>query len=280
MLTSAYWYYGLIVISVILLGISLSYRKNWKLLVLHLMIAGVIYPFEVVVILTDGYRFIPGIVLDPQVDSTIGAFVSDFCIVPASAVVINAFSLAWRFTLGIAAVFTGIDWLYVKLGVYEHYWWKSIYTGIGLIILYAISRWLWHCLQGKQPSLLFRLLAIYLTYVPIPIAINFVVARLFNLFKFEIYLVSDLEKNHPVFNNIYLILTGIVVTLCIGLRLRFRYRLLGIALLALVNWAIGYFNIFVSPIEMSSQYLTLVPIIGVLFVIVLFHIAKVDYLFR
>ncbi|WP_285716272.1 hypothetical protein [Pelosinus sp. IPA-1] len=243
------------------------------------MITGIIHPFEVVVMLTDGYRYIPGIVLDPQTDSTIGAFISDLFIVPALAVVINALSLSWPFILGITAAFTGIDWLYVKIGVYEHYWWKSIYTGSGLIILYAISRWFWHCLQEKKPSLLFRLLAIYLTYIPIPIIINFVLARLLNVFKFEIYLLSALEKNHPVFNNVYLIFTGVVVTLCIGLRLRFRYRLFGIGLLALVSWALEYYNIFVSPIEMSSQYLTLVPLVGVLFVIVLFHIAKLDYLF-
>lgn len=248
-------------------------------MVLHLMITGIIHPFEVVVMLTDGYRYIPGIVLDPQTDSTIGAFISDLFIVPALAVVINALSLSWPFILGITAAFTGIDWLYVKIGVYEHYWWKSIYTGSGLIILYAISRWFWHCLQEKKPSLLFRLLAIYLTYIPIPIIINFVLARLLNVFKFEIYLLSALEKNHPVFNNVYLIFTGVVVTLCIGLRLRFRYRLFGIGLLALVSWALEYYNIFVSPIEMSSQYLTLVPLVGVLFVIVLFHIAKLDYLF-
>jgi hypothetical protein len=278
-LTSAYWYYGLIIVSVILLGVSLSYRKSWKLFVLYLMIAGTIHPFEVAVTLTDGYRFIPGIVFDPQVDSTIGAFVSDLFIIPALAVMINAFSLSWPFILGIAAAFTGIDWFYVKVGVYEHYWWKSIYTGIGLIILYAISKWFWHCLQKKQPSLLFRLLAIYLAYVPLPIIINFVLARLLNVFKFEIYLFSALEKNHPVFNTVYLILTGVVVTLCIGLRLRFRYRLFGIGLLASVNWAIGYYNIFVSPVAMSSQYLTLVPIIGILFVIILFHTAKLDYLF-
>lgn len=229
--------------------------------------------------LTDGYRYLPNIVLDPQVDSTIGAFVSDLFIVPAFAAVINAFSLSWPFILGIAAAFTGIDWLYVKIGVYEHFWWKSIYTGIGIIILYAISRWLWHCLHERQPSLLFRLLAIYLTYAPIPIVINFVVARLLNVFEFKIYLFSALEKNHSVFNTVHLILTGIVITLCIGLRLRFLYRLIGIIFLASVNWALGYYNIFVSPLEMSSQYLTLVPIIGALFVIALFYAAKIDYLF-
>jgi len=278
-LSFAYWYYGLIVISVVLLGASLSYRKNWRLLVLHLMVAGIIHPFEVVVMLTGGYYYIPGIVPDPQVDSLIGAFVSDLLIVPASAVAINSFSLSWRFILGIAAIFTGIDWLYVKAGVYVHFWWKSIYTGIGIIILYAISMRLWLGLQEKQPSLVFRLLTIYLTYVPIPIVINFVVSRVFNVFKFEYLLFSALEKNHPVINTLHIILTGVALTLCFGLRLRFRYRLLGIILLPSVNWALGYYNIFVSPIGMSSQYLTLVSIIGMLFVIALVHVAKLNYLF-
>jgi hypothetical protein len=248
-------------------------------MVLYFMVAGIIHPFEVIVLLTGGYYFIPGIVSDPQVDSIIGAFVSDLFIVPAVVVAINAFSLSWRFALGSAVVFTGIDRLYVALGIYKHFWWKSIYTGIGIFILYAISKWIWRRLQEKRPALMFRLLAIYLTYIPVPIIINFVVSRLYNAFKFEVFWLSALEKNHPVFNNVHLILTGAFVTFFIGFRLRFRYRFFGILFLASVNWALGYSDIFVSPIKMTSQYLTLVPVMGVLFVIALFRAARLDYIF-
>jgi len=277
-LPSAYWYYGLILISVILTGISLYYKKCWRLLVLHIIISGIIHPVELIILLTGGYYYLPGILHDPQIDSGLGAYVSDFFIVPASAVAINAFSLSWHSTLGIAIVFTVIDWLFAKIGIYVHFWWKSIYTGIGLIILYSISKWFWRSFQEKQPSLIFRLLVIYLTYAPIHSIINFVVARLLHAFTFEVTFFTAPERNFPVFNNLHLLLTTIVVTLCIGLRVLFRYRIIGIIPLGAVNWALGYFHIFESAL-LSSQYLTLIPIIGILFIMTMYRIAKLNYLF-
>lgn len=140
----AYWYYGLVIISLALLIISISHKKDFKLLVLSLTIADIIQAFELfVLIILPGYRFLPQILPDPSLDNIAGGYVSDFFIVPAFAAAINAFSLSWVSIAGIAAIFTVIDWLFNNLGIFEHYWWNSLYTGIGLIILFAISKWIW-----------------------------------------------------------------------------------------------------------------------------------------
>ncbi len=278
---SAYWYYGLVLISLILLAVSLIYRKDWKLLILQLNVAAIIHPLEIVVlILMEGYHYFPGILPDPKLDNYVGSYISNSLIVPAVAVAINAFSLSWGSTLSIAAIFTGVDWYFTTLGVYKHFWWKSVYTGIGLSILYVISKRMWSILQQKQPLMIFRLVIIYLTYAPIYNLIIFFVNKGGKLFRFQVPWAGDLEKYHQALFFIYLLITSSIITLCIGLKLRLCYRLLGVAILILINWDIGQYDIFVPLLAgISSQQLILVPIVTVPIVMILFRVARLDYLF-
>lgn len=281
MSSSANWYYGLVVISLILLTAALLYKRDWKLLVLHLTISSVIHPFEIaVLILFNGYRYLPGILSDPRLDNYIGAYVSNSFIIPASAVIISAFSLSWHYSIGIAAIFTVIDWYFTTLGIYQHFWWRSIYTGLGLTILYAISKWFWTWLQLRRPPLVFKNLMIYLSYAVIHNVIIFITNKGGQLFRFHVNWFGDPEKAHQIFFFLHLILTSLIVTLCIGLKLRLRYRLLGIAMLAILNWSLEQYHIFVPcMINVSGLQLILVSIVTVPIIAVLFKVANLDYLF-
>jgi hypothetical protein len=278
---SAYWYYGLGGISLVLLLVSILYRQNWKPLVLQINVAAIIHPFEVVVlILLNGYRYMPGFLQDAKLDNYLGSFMSNLVIIPALTVFINAFSLSWRYLLGIALVLSGIDWYFTTLGIYHHYWWKSVYTGIGFIILYVLSRWVWSGLQEKQPSLIFRLLIIYLTYIPFFTLILFLANRGGKLFRFQGSCFGDPEKCHQALGLLYLSINGIIITLCVGLRIRLRYRCIGIALILLINWIIGQYGIFEPRMAgISAHQLILVPVAVVPIVIIIFRLAKLDYLF-
>lgn len=279
--TPAYWYYGLILISLVLIITSLAYKRNWKLLVLYFNIIAAIHPFEItVLILFHGYCYLPGIVDDPKLDNYLGSYVSNSLIVPASAMAINAFSLCWKYSMAIAALFTGIDWYFTKLGIYRHFWWKSIYTGIGLSILYLISKWFWRHLQDKRPTLLFRLLAIYATYAPIHNLIAFILNQGGQLFRFQVNWFADPEKSHQIFFFLHLLVTSVVITLCIGLRMQFRYRLLGILALPLINWLFEQCHIFSFSIpDFTALHYSLISILAVAIVIFLFKLARLDYLF-
>ncbi|WP_285715877.1 hypothetical protein [Pelosinus sp. IPA-1] len=248
---------------------------------MQINIAAIIHPFEIIIfIIMNAYQYFPGILPDPQMDNYLGSYVSNSLIVPASAVIINAFSLSMGYTLGIAALFTGIDWYFAAIGIYKHFWWKSIYTGIGLSIIYILSKRIWAGLREQQPTLIFRLLVIYLTYAPIYNIIIFLLNRGGHLFRFQLQCAGEPEKIHQGLFYIYLFITSIIVTLCIGLKLRLRYRLLGIIVLVLLNWAIGHYHIFVPQVaDVSAHQLILVTIITVPTVSLLFLMAKLNYLF-
>ena len=281
MLSSAYWYYGLIMISLVLVTASLIYKKDWKILLLHLQTSAVIHPFEIIIlILLNGYHYFPGILQDARLDNYLGSYISNSLIVPASAVAINAFSLSWNYVISIAAVFTGIDWYFTELGIYQHFWWRSIYTGIGLCILYAISKWIWRGLHNKEPSLAFRLLTIYMIYAFIHNLIVFILNEGGRLFRFNVNWFSDPEKGHQIFFFLHLIITSIIITMCIGLRLRFRYRLMGIFILVLFNWFLGQYHIFVpSVVNISAIQFILVSMLALPLTILLFKLTKLKYLF-
>lgn len=230
--------------------------------------------------MAKAYQYIPGI-LPAGADIFLGAYISDLFIVPASAVVIYAFSLSWVSILLIAAIFTGIDWFFTTLGIYQHFWWKSIYTGIGLIILYAISGWLWAGLRNRRPALLFRLLIIHLTYFALLSSITFAVNRGGQLFQMRIAGFPSLGTTamQAILISVYQLIVSITVVLCIGLKMPLRYRILGIGVIVALNWAIGHLGIFVPQVGITSHYLILIPVIAVTLLIVLFRAAKLDYLF-
>lgn len=280
-LPSTHWYYGLIIISVILLAVSLIYVKDWRLMVLQLNIAAIIHPFEVVgLILLEAYRYAPGILPDQRLDNYLGSFVSNLLIVPAAAAAINAFSLSWASALGIAAIFAGVDWYFTTLGIYIHHWWKSIYTGIGIYVLFGLSKWVWAGLREKKPALIFKLLIIYLTYAPIHNFIVFAVNRGGMLFRFRVPGLVDIEKYHQALSYIHLFITAVIISLCIGLKIRLRYRLALVATLAAMNWSVGYYRVFVPcAANISPQLLLVVSAVAVPIVIILFKVAKLEYLF-
>lgn len=276
----AYWYYGLVVISLILFAVAFHFRKDWKLLILHLSVYSVIHPFEVIVTTTGGYNFTPGI-LPTSADSILGAYISDLLIIPASAVIISAFSLSWHSMLCFAAIFTGVDWYFTTLGIYQHFWWKSIYTGLGLIFLYLISDWLWTGLNKYRQSLSFRLLIIHLTYFALQSSITFAVNRGGQLFIMQIpyVLFGNPIKMQVILISLYQLIVSAIVVVCLGLKMPCRYRFAGIGGIFLLNWAIGYFGIFVPQVSISPYHLIFIPFVTVILLIILFRAAKLDYLF-
>ncbi|QJW45398.1 hypothetical protein HA075_06020 [bacterium BFN5] len=274
-----YWYYGLVVISFVILFVALQHRREWKLLVLQLFVASVIHPVELVILTTNGYTYLPGIT-DTNTDVTLGAYISNFLIVPATAVLISAFSLSWRYQLVSAVLFTGIDWFFTSLGIYQHFWWKSIYTGIGLLILYQISGFLWRQLLKPKHSFVFQLLSIYLAYFALQSALTFALNQGGELFILQMAS-SQLGplKTMSILSSLYQVIIGVLITLFIGIRMRFRYRLLNLCSIFLINWLLDYAGIFVSNGDFAVQHLLVVPLVATIIVSILFNKAGLSYLF-
>lgn len=279
MLPGRYWYYGLIVISFVILFVALQHRREWKLLVLQLFVASVIHPVELVILTTNGYTYFPGIT-DTTTDVLLGAYISNFLIVPATAVLISAFSLSWRYQIGIAVLFMGIDWFFTVLGIYQHFWWNSIYTGIGLLILYQISSFLWGQLLKSKHSFAFRLLSIYLAYFALQSVLTLALNQGGELFILQLASIPlEPLKTMSILSSLYQVIIGVLITIFIGIRMRFRYRLLNLCSIVLINWLLDYAGMFVSNGDFTVQHLLAVPLVATIALIILFKKAQLNYLF-
>ena len=104
-----------------------------------------------VYVLLDSNRYYPHFVGKAYYDSTFGAVVSNLLAVPVAATFVAIYRFPWSGRWGLALGFGGIEWLFLRLGVYELHWWKIPYTILALIFFYWIAPlWLDRLRQGRS----------------------------------------------------------------------------------------------------------------------------------
>lgn len=113
--------------------------------------AGMIYVFEFVILLAfDAYEYKPHVLPIPYYDSVLGAVVSNMFVVPVAAMLIAVFRLrvgVLLFALGIG----GIEWLFLRLNVYEEHWWRIWYTIPSLAVFFGFAKlWLRKLREGRS----------------------------------------------------------------------------------------------------------------------------------
>ncbi|HCF48849.1 MAG TPA: hypothetical protein DER60_01115, partial [Syntrophomonas sp.] len=71
----------------------------------------------------------------------IGALVSDTFSIPATATMVAVFNLRWPWWLVIGALYFGVEELFIKFGLYQQLWWKTLYTFLGLMAIFRLMKW-------------------------------------------------------------------------------------------------------------------------------------------
>lgn len=161
-----YWYGGLVVIALALLGYTIWKIRDVRLLVLHFFLAGLIDPLEYfILILFPSYQYFSAITGKLWIDNMLGSFSSNDFIVPAVAVAAAAFRLRKGWLALISVLFMGVEWLFLRLDLYGHFWWETIFTGIGIFLFLLIAQWIWSVVQRgtmNKPTLFFYLFCVCL----------------------------------------------------------------------------------------------------------------------
>ncbi|MED4781372.1 hypothetical protein [Brevibacillus choshinensis] len=148
---NSYWYGGLVVLSLLLLGYALWKTRDGRLLVLHFCLAGLIDPLEYfILILFPAYQYFPSLTGGLWLDNMLGSFSSNDFIVPAVAVTAAAFHLRFVWLLLFSILFMVVEWLFLWLDLYGHFWWKLLYSGIGILIFLLLGRHLWTLIQRNS----------------------------------------------------------------------------------------------------------------------------------
>ncbi|MEH7073086.1 hypothetical protein [Neobacillus drentensis] len=137
-------YLGLGFLSVILL-LYVCYIKGIKRsLLLYLAMVGLGYMIEAIIYnFLGSYQYYPKLLKHDRIyDSNMGAIASNFLALPVTATYIASFHRKWLWIAFFTGLFAVIEWVFIKLHIYKHNWWKIGYTSLGLPFYYLSAKFL------------------------------------------------------------------------------------------------------------------------------------------
>lgn len=144
-------YLILIAAALSLLITTIVQRRQYFVVAMHLSFAGMIYLFEVfVLVIFQGYSYHLELMPHSHLDSMIGAVASNLITVPAVGIFIAFHQLRWPWMFAFALLLGGMDVLFVHLDIYRHAWWKSYYSVVTAFLFFWIcTRWLQRMKEGR-----------------------------------------------------------------------------------------------------------------------------------
>jgi hypothetical protein len=134
-----------------MLGYSFFKSKNKKQLFTLLMAdIGFAYLLEYVVLnVFHAYTYKPKVMKKNFFDNVFGAILSQGIFVPFTAVFSTVLKIGWVGKLLGGVYFSVVELLFLRLKVYKHNWWRTIYTLILIPLYFIISDW-WNILLTKR----------------------------------------------------------------------------------------------------------------------------------
>lgn len=243
------WYLGLTIISIIVTGFTLWKKKDPKLIPFYFFLTVIIIYLEyVIMIVFESYTYYPGVLKDPYFDNILGGVVSDFFSVPSAALAIAAFQLNLLWMIVISIIFMIIEFFFVRLNIYQQHWWKTIYTGIGLLIHFTIAKEFWKALSQKPPKTYIRTISLYASYHSIHGLLTYTLIVAFNLYLFHIGVVSNPSRDHFIFNVLYTTIIGWVAAAIVAFNGKWYYKTFGIIFFYVFDWILIKINVLkLSP---------------------------------
>ncbi|XJZ25650.1 hypothetical protein ACF5W4_09480 [Bacillota bacterium Lsc_1132] len=131
-------------------------RKKKRLLVLLMSNIGLSYIFEYVVLnVLHAYKYKPKVFKLRKLDNIFGAILSQAIFVPFTAIFVTSNQLGWKVKWIFSFYFAAIETLFVKLDVYRHNWWRTIYSFLIFPFYFQLSDSWDHQLQKGQPVVKF-----------------------------------------------------------------------------------------------------------------------------
>jgi hypothetical protein len=176
-----YWYYFLAILGVS--GAVFAIYKNRDIaklstfLVFFLFATCVTWIGEFVVLgLFNSYVYKTGIYSNPWADNILGHLILNSTFYPGTAILVAAFSLGYGWISLITVIYLLIEYLFLKLGIYEHHWWKYYMTALCALVYQIFTKfWFQKINKIQRPGLLristFYFVGFVLLHYPMPITL-------------------------------------------------------------------------------------------------------------
>jgi hypothetical protein len=213
--------------------------------------------------LLHSYWYYPKFLKHDEIyDSNLGAIASNALVLPICATFIAVFNIKKWGTLLLTAIILGIEWLFLKLEIYSHNWWRLEFTALGLLFIYfPFAKRLYKHLQMPTSGLpLFIIL--FLIIGPFIGSLHILPIMFFDIRAYDLGWYQNLSEDTNAFAMIYYIASSLLVTaLAIQQwkrnRLKYPFLVLCYSALTLVLASTG---ILESNVWWDKIYYILLPI--------------------
>ena len=176
-MASIFWYCLLAIIGLGVAAFTIYKKKDIKLstfLVFFLFATCVTWIGEFIVLgLFNSYAYKTGIYTSPWAENILGHLLLNSTLYPSTAILVAAYSLGYGWISLITVIYLLIEFLFLKLGIYEHHWWKN-YMSVLVVFIYHIITELWYkkmnnIRHGLWRTSTFFFVGFVIIHYPIPI---------------------------------------------------------------------------------------------------------------
>jgi len=205
-MASIYWYCLLAIIGVGITAFTIYKKRDIAKLstfiVFFLFATCVAWIGEFVVLgIFNGYAYKTGIYTSPWAENILGHLILNSTFYPGTAILVAAYSLGYLWIFLIAVLYLLIEYLFLKLGIYEHHWWKYYMTGLAILIYQVLTK-VWFKKMNKIQDGLLRISTFYfvgfvILHYPIPIIL------LLGKQSYNVNWVQDIYLSSTMFIFIY-----------------------------------------------------------------------------
>ncbi|MDP4183455.1 MAG: hypothetical protein Q8942_20495 [Bacillota bacterium] len=148
--------------------------KISTLLLFYLFAASLAWNGEFIVLgIFNSYAYKTGVFADIWAQNLLGHLLLNTTLYPAAATVMVAFSFRYGWISLVAVLFTAIEYLFVKQGLYEQHWWRYYMTIIAVVGILSIdNKWFAKINKGCYGitrDVTFFFVAMIIIHTPAPI---------------------------------------------------------------------------------------------------------------
>lgn len=197
------WYILLLITSIISIALTLYKTHHLKFTIAFLFsVIGFTFVLEAILVLGfKAYRYHPKIVPDLFLDSVFGNYFSQISI-SSTSILITILKLSYIWYFVFAIIYYLIEELFIKLGIFEHFWYKSIYTSIGLIPLFWFVK-NWYGKTIDSVNYFVNYVSLFLSVFAINSITIILSQRLLGIQIFKGNFFAEMSKDHTTTGIVY-----------------------------------------------------------------------------
>lgn len=209
----------------------------------------------------DSYAYKPGLFADPWAENLSAHLILNSTLWPGIAVLVVAYSLGSGWMLLISLAFVLVETLFLKMGLYEHHWWKSYMTACSVFIYLVLAR-IWFAkmtqIRGRSSrATIFYFICLVIIHAPIPLLL------LWQKQYYDVGLADNLIRSSTIFILSYQMVEALFLVFFVCILSKWYWKLVPFLIAFGGQAALAAGNILIFQDNWNLLYTTLLYFIAV-----------------